>query len=66
MKVGYLVNTIKGKIGGRCNGCDLLRGDWELKGSECGRCGEIFKDDPVIQTVDGTPIEETPEIPVDK
>ena len=66
MKVGYLVNTIKGKIGGRCDECNLLRGNWELKGMGCGRCGSIFKDDPVIQTVDGTPIEESPEINIDK
>lgn len=48
------VNTIKGKVGGECPSCKIVRGDWEIKGTCCGRCGHKYDTDPIV-SVDSKP-----------
>jgi hypothetical protein len=47
------VSTIKGKYAGKCTECNLDRGDWESKGTPCGRCGHTFETEAVPLTLDG-------------
>jgi rubredoxin len=46
MSERILISSINGKCAGECPQCNLPRGDWELKGSECKRCGYVFTSDP--------------------
>lgn len=58
------VHTIKGAYAGKCPECNLMRGDWEIKGMNCGRCGHKFETEAVPLTLDGEVkvIEETVEV----
>ena len=47
-----LFKTIKGKVGGNCPSCELVRGDWELEGTDCGRCGHTYDDAPIVAEID--------------
>ena len=53
MAENQISKTIKGVYAGTCPDCKLVRGDWEEKGSECGRCGHIYETKAVARTLDG-------------
>lgn len=53
MATNYIINTTKGKYAGTCPDCNLMRGDWEIKGTACGRCGHIFETEALQRTLDG-------------
>jgi len=49
-----ITKTIKGKYAGHCPDCNLLRGSWEIKGTNCGRCGHKFETKAVPLNIDGS------------
>jgi len=53
MAKNEIIDTIKGHYAGTCPDCSLVRGDWESKGSSCGRCGHKFETEAVALTLDG-------------
>ena len=54
MAENKISKTIKGVYAGTCPDCNLMRGDWENKGTPCGRCGHKFATVAVAMTLDGT------------
>lgn len=53
MAKNEIEKTIKGKYAGVCTECNLVRGDWEIQGMPCGRCGHKFETPAVALTLDG-------------
>jgi len=53
MAKNQIIKTVKGKYAGVCPECGLLRGDWEIKGTSCGRCGTTFQTESLPMTLDG-------------
>jgi len=62
MAKNQIIKTVKGKYAGECPACNLVRGDWEINGTACGRCGTTLQTEAVPLTLDGEIKEETDEV----